>query len=277
MCGQSSTHPQLLALLEAAKQRPEDDGARLVLADWLEDNGQPERAEFVRLQLRLAAGKITPAGRVKLEARCDRLLEHRGGCWLGPLWCWQALRLGWRRGLLSLQLPPRFDPEDLAEVLPWIDAALFAVAGLGSLRSAASVLAAVGPNYAYLDLRLALREEALLDELSRLPELPCLRALTFGWPLRMLLWPVGEGAPCVPAVSDDFLRRLLGCPFARRLTHLGSAFPFSEGQAEVVRRLGVEPFHARQADWPHDQPPSSFQRRGNNCGHDQTTNPENET
>ncbi len=274
MCGQSSTHPQLLALLEAAKQRPEDDGPRLVLADWLEDSGQPERAEFVRLQLRLASA--TPREQEEMKARCDRLLEHRGGCWLGPLWRWQALRLCWRRGLLTLQLPPQFDGEDLVEVLPWLDAILFVVTGLGSLRSAASVLSSAGLNHARVDLRLALREEALLDELGRLPELPCLRTLTFGWPLRMLLWPLGEGAPCVPAVSDDFLRRLLGCPFARRLNHLGSAFPFSEGQAEVVRGLGVEPVHARQADWPHDLPHSS-QLMGDGSGTGPNTNPENET
>lgn len=35
--------------------RPEDDLARLVLADHWEENGQPERAEFVRVQMELAS------------------------------------------------------------------------------------------------------------------------------------------------------------------------------------------------------------------------------
>ena len=30
---------------------PENDLRRLVFADWLEENGEPERAEFVRLQI----------------------------------------------------------------------------------------------------------------------------------------------------------------------------------------------------------------------------------
>lgn len=43
-------NPQLLAAVLAD---PDDDSARLVLADWLEENGEPERAEFIRVQLEL--------------------------------------------------------------------------------------------------------------------------------------------------------------------------------------------------------------------------------
>ena len=32
-----------------------DDAPRLVFADWLEDNGDPARAKFIRLQCQLAA------------------------------------------------------------------------------------------------------------------------------------------------------------------------------------------------------------------------------
>ena len=38
------------ALLRAVLGRPDDDVPRLVLADWLDEHGQPERAEFVRVQ-----------------------------------------------------------------------------------------------------------------------------------------------------------------------------------------------------------------------------------
>jgi uncharacterized protein (TIGR02996 family) len=37
--------------LRAIKARPDDDLLRRVFADWLEENGQPERAELIRLQL----------------------------------------------------------------------------------------------------------------------------------------------------------------------------------------------------------------------------------
>ena len=33
---------------------PDDDAPRLIYADWLEENGQPERGEFIRLQIKLA-------------------------------------------------------------------------------------------------------------------------------------------------------------------------------------------------------------------------------
>jgi len=49
-------HPQLLSFLEAAWHTPEDNTPRLVLADWLEDQGDGVRAEFIRLQCRLAPG-----------------------------------------------------------------------------------------------------------------------------------------------------------------------------------------------------------------------------
>src|SRR6476620_2617708 len=46
--------PELLRLLGACKQEPDDDGARFVLADWLEEHGDEndrERAAFVRFEM----------------------------------------------------------------------------------------------------------------------------------------------------------------------------------------------------------------------------------
>ena len=43
-----------LPLLKAIIADPEDDTARLAYADWLEENGQGERAEFVRVQVEFA-------------------------------------------------------------------------------------------------------------------------------------------------------------------------------------------------------------------------------
>lgn len=42
------------ALLAAIIAEPADDNVRLVYADWLDENDQPERAEFIRLQVALA-------------------------------------------------------------------------------------------------------------------------------------------------------------------------------------------------------------------------------
>jgi uncharacterized protein (TIGR02996 family) len=71
------------AFLRAILQRPDDD-ARLVFADWLEENGdESERryAEFVRLQCRLAAG----AGRPEDERDERRLLALHSANWGAPL------------------------------------------------------------------------------------------------------------------------------------------------------------------------------------------------
>ena len=46
--------PEEENLLARVRESPEDDGPRLVYADWLEENGRPERAEFIRVQIVLA-------------------------------------------------------------------------------------------------------------------------------------------------------------------------------------------------------------------------------
>jgi len=46
--------PEQQALCAAIVANPDDDLPRLVYADWLEENGDPDRAEFIRLQCRLA-------------------------------------------------------------------------------------------------------------------------------------------------------------------------------------------------------------------------------
>jgi uncharacterized protein (TIGR02996 family) len=43
------------ALLQAIIDEPDDDALRLIYADWLQDHGQPGRAEFIRLDVALHA------------------------------------------------------------------------------------------------------------------------------------------------------------------------------------------------------------------------------
>ena len=42
-------------LLAAVLATPDDDLPRLIAADWLEENGEPARAEFIRVQIELAS------------------------------------------------------------------------------------------------------------------------------------------------------------------------------------------------------------------------------
>jgi uncharacterized protein (TIGR02996 family) len=74
----TTTHPDLTALLRAVCEFPDDDTPRLVLADWLDEHDEHERAEFIRLQCELAR---TPTQ----EADYPRCLRRDGdGLATGP-------------------------------------------------------------------------------------------------------------------------------------------------------------------------------------------------
>ena len=47
-------HPEYSALLRAICADPDDDTPRLVVADWLEEHGDADRAAFIRIQVELA-------------------------------------------------------------------------------------------------------------------------------------------------------------------------------------------------------------------------------
>jgi uncharacterized protein (TIGR02996 family) len=65
------SHPENAELLAGIVAHPEDDDRRLVYADWLEENGDPERAGFIRAQVQLAA--CSPAD----ESFPDLVEQHR--------------------------------------------------------------------------------------------------------------------------------------------------------------------------------------------------------
>jgi uncharacterized protein (TIGR02996 family) len=73
------------AFLQAIIESPDDDGLRLVYADYLEEQGQPERAELIRVQIELARFQEDPSWRDEWEAREQELLRAHGEQWLGPL------------------------------------------------------------------------------------------------------------------------------------------------------------------------------------------------
>src|SRR5262245_48416219 len=73
------------AFLQAILEAPEDDAPRLVYADRLEDHGHAARAEFIRLQCRLAKLPPGDARRPGLAAREGQLLAEHGNAWAGPL------------------------------------------------------------------------------------------------------------------------------------------------------------------------------------------------
>lgn len=69
------------AFLQHILERPDDDAPRLIYADWLEEQGDPEssaRAEFIRVQCALAARHLPQQRRTELE-RCQFGLLYRYG------------------------------------------------------------------------------------------------------------------------------------------------------------------------------------------------------
>ena len=74
-----------LSFLEAIREEPADDVPRLVFADWLEDEGDYDRAEFIRVQCELARGVRDRGRSVELLTRLRLLSEAHREKWLGPL------------------------------------------------------------------------------------------------------------------------------------------------------------------------------------------------
>ena len=63
------------AFLQAIIEAANDDAPRLAYSDWLEDNGESARAEFIRVQCRLAALDADDPERPALQRREYELLR----------------------------------------------------------------------------------------------------------------------------------------------------------------------------------------------------------
>ena len=74
-----------LSFLQAIRDDPADDVPRLVFADWLDDAGEYDRAEFIRIQCELARGVRDRGRSLELLTRLRQLSETNRKAWLGPL------------------------------------------------------------------------------------------------------------------------------------------------------------------------------------------------
>ncbi len=171
------------ALLDAIRADPSDDGPRLAYADWLEEHGTAQRAEFIRLQCELAKRSEDAADEVtkQLRDRQWQLLKAQEKKWLGPAARVQKKRyfyVNFRRGFVeSCQMAAPLVLEQgpaLQKGLPvWREAVLSRALGLvgqlvtvpvfGQLRH----LTFAGP--------LGLEDARALAEWSGLAELEALR------------------------------------------------------------------------------------------------------
>jgi uncharacterized protein (TIGR02996 family) len=121
----------LLGLLRACKAAPDDDAPRLVLADWLEEHGDPERAEFIRLQCTpaLDADRRPTPGWEERRRREQELWSRNYVAWVGRLA--KAILPGQdahsyvrsQRGFLSAWFDSPYElPDDVsAQELAWME------------------------------------------------------------------------------------------------------------------------------------------------------------
>jgi uncharacterized protein (TIGR02996 family) len=100
--------PDEAALLKAVCRAPADDLPRLVYADWLEEHGREERAEFIRLQIEVERDTAW-SGRWERDKRIAELQRDHAARWLRELPKWAltqydiaaGFRPAFRRGFVS--------------------------------------------------------------------------------------------------------------------------------------------------------------------------------
>src|SRR4051794_23503805 len=92
-----------LALLDALRDEPHDERLRLIYADWLDDNGDPTRAEFIRLCQELSTLDAQDPRAARLERRRLQMIREHRKVW-GPGLPASAVGHLARRGLVQ-----RFD------------------------------------------------------------------------------------------------------------------------------------------------------------------------
>jgi uncharacterized protein (TIGR02996 family) len=76
------------AFIQAIRDEPDDDAPRLVYADFLEDQGRSERAEFIRVQCELTRGVRDRGRSLELLRRLRELVRRHREEWLGNLARW---------------------------------------------------------------------------------------------------------------------------------------------------------------------------------------------
>jgi uncharacterized protein (TIGR02996 family) len=102
-------------LLQAIHESPADNSLRLVLADWLAEHGEAERAEFIRIQVELhgvsSSFLLETPRQIDLRRREKELLAEHRHAWLGPLVSLEAGPRGAARGTSRKVLDAKFSFE----------------------------------------------------------------------------------------------------------------------------------------------------------------------
>ncbi|MBA4189259.1 MAG: hypothetical protein C0467_14780 [Planctomycetaceae bacterium] len=112
------------ALLRAVCDNPDEDTPRLVFSDWLQENGEEERAEFIRLQCQTANLPVASSARQHRENIINSLLHIHGQTWYCELPTGDGYRWGetFIRGFVAdltvLEVLPERSLEKLLDASP---------------------------------------------------------------------------------------------------------------------------------------------------------------
>lgn len=225
------TDPDANALFRAIVANPDDDTARLVYADWLQENGRAEEGEFIRTQCRLATA--SPAD-LEYPALLDRSEELR--LWLTTYAPDPPTELG--GGLLA----------DGTESHRWLTHRGFSrfLSFDGDrnpgVRAVRPLAAALGRAFERLPTRwlvLTFISPEQLVALLRQPVLEGVRQLTV------------QFYPGAQEEAASAVRAMAACPHLRNLRELVLASPFGDAACEALATApwnGLESFSAPASD-----------------------------
>jgi uncharacterized protein (TIGR02996 family) len=236
------------ALLWAIAENPADDAPRLVLSDWLEENGDLARAEFVRTQCALTTPKLPEDRRHALRLRERALLDTHYPAWCAALGL-PIEELSFARGLLDRLRPAAWDAGRMLDPAYAPHLATLTELDLSGLSLGDDGLRAFAEQAQLPALR------KLILSTNGITDVTALAAAT-GLPRLETLYlfdnPLGDGASAALAASRNF-----------RVTNLDLGVPdegyqLSPGAADVARRQFVRehllPLVARYfADYEHLQ------------------------
>jgi uncharacterized protein (TIGR02996 family) len=197
--------------LAAIIDRPDDDLPRLVFADFLEESGDGERAEFIRVQCELARLPAGHPDRPALAARGEELLKANRPRWVVPV---SRMAQQFRRGFVEVV-------RTTADLLLVAAARLFRATPVRELR-----------------LQTADQHTAALARLPGLDRVEALDLSNHGFGTWPLLAPLLERAP-LPSMRrltlrnnqiwPEAVRALAGTPVTGRLEALNlSGNPLSD-------------------------------------------------
>jgi uncharacterized protein (TIGR02996 family) len=89
------------AFLAEIVEHPDDDAVRLVYADWLDERGDIDRADFIRVQIQRARLDEDDPAQADLERREQLLLKGHPE-WLAKLPAWARSGAVFRRGFVEV-------------------------------------------------------------------------------------------------------------------------------------------------------------------------------